>query len=105
MPCVDSANTIVKNICLSKSVEALDKDISAQVNRFAAILHKQDTQDPVIRLAPAFASAQAKWQQFREAECNFRSLSYGSGTGAPAEWSFCKIEHGRLRLDYLKGLL
>jgi uncharacterized protein YecT (DUF1311 family) len=104
MPCVDSATTIEKNICLGREVEALEKDISAQVNRIAASLRKRDAHEPVVRLAPAFASAQAKWQQFREAECSFRSLSFGSGTGAPAEEAFCRIEHGRLRLGYLQGL-
>jgi uncharacterized protein YecT (DUF1311 family) len=92
-----------KNFCLGREVEALDKVISAQVSRIAAVLRKRDADEPVVRLAPAFASSQAKWQQFRDAECSFRNLSYGNGTGAPAEYAFCKIEHGRLRLSHLQG--
>jgi uncharacterized protein YecT (DUF1311 family) len=103
MPCVDAANTIEKNLCLGREVEALDKVISAQVSRIAAVLRKRDADEPVVRLAPAFASSQAKWQQFRDAECSFRSLSFGSGTGATAEFAFCKMEHGRLRLNHLQG--
>lgn len=104
MPCLSSANTIEKNICLSREVQALEKDISAQASRVSALLRKQDSQEPVVRLAPAFASSQAKWQQFQEAECKFRSLSFGSGTGAPAAAAFCMLELGRLRLSYLEGL-
>ncbi|MEH0168661.1 lysozyme inhibitor LprI family protein [Roseateles microcysteis] len=104
MPCLQSANTIEKNICLGREVEALERSISLQVARVSALLRKQDVQEPVVKLAPAFESSQAKWQKFQEAECNFRSLSFGSGTGAPAAAAFCKLELGRSRLSYLEGL-
>ncbi|WP_414858746.1 lysozyme inhibitor LprI family protein [Paucibacter sp. TC2R-5] len=104
MPCVDAANTVEKNLCLGREVEVLDKAISAQVSRVDAVLRKRDADEPVVRLEPAFASSQVKWRQFRDAECSFRSLSFGSGTGATAEHAFCKMEHGRLRLSHLQGL-
>jgi len=104
MPCMNSANTIEKNLCLGRATDALDKEVAAEVSRVTASLRKRDADEPVIRLAPAFEASQAKWQQFREAECKFKSLSFGSGTGAPAAAAFCEIEHGRKRLEYIKGL-
>jgi len=104
MPCVNSANTIERNRCFGAEVESLEKLLLAEVKRVARVLQDRDREDPMLQLAQAFTASQAKWQAFRDAECIFRSRTYGSGTGAPAEGMWCQVELGRTRMEYLKGI-
>lgn len=104
MPCVDSANTRERNQCFAAEVRSLDAMLRAEVTRVERALRKQDQQDPMLQLARTFKWAQAKWTEYREAQCSFRSAVFGAGTGAPAEGMGCMVELGRARLDYLKTL-
>ena len=105
MQCVNSANTIERNICFEAEVESLEKLLRAEVERVERVLRARDAEDPMFQLAQVFMKSQKKWQAFREVECTFRARTYGNGTGAAAEGMWCQIEHGRTRLEYLKGIL
>jgi uncharacterized protein YecT (DUF1311 family) len=104
MPCVNSANTIERNRCFAAEVESLEMLLRIEVKRVEYVLRAQDKEDPMLQLAQAFNASQAKWQAFREAECTFRSRTYGSGTGAPSEGMWCQVEHGRTRLEHLRSI-
>lgn len=104
MPCVDSASTRERNQCFAAEVQSLDALLRAAVTRVERELRKRDQQDPMLQLARTFKRAQAKWTEYREAQCTFRSAAFGAGTGAPAEGMWCEVELGRARLDYLKAL-
>nr|WP_321167605.1 lysozyme inhibitor LprI family protein [uncultured Roseateles sp.] len=103
MVCMNSTTTMEKNKCLDEELKALDRQIGAQVQRITAALRLRDRDEPVIRLAPAFASSQAMWRQYRDSECSFRSLSYAGGTAAPSVYASCAIDFGRERLSDLQG--
>ena len=103
-PCMETANTVEKNLCLGRAVEALDIRLQAEIVRVNADLRKRDQGDPSLRLAPAFSISQANWQSFRKAECDFISRTFSPGTVAPAEGMYCHIEHGRARLAHLQKL-
>jgi len=90
--------------CLAKDVESIDTLLRAEFRRVDRVLRNRDAEAPMIQLAPAFRTSQSNWQGFRDADCTFRSLAFGDGTGAPAEGMWCQIEHGRNRLKYLQGL-
>lgn len=104
MPCVNSANTVERNHCFAAEVESIDKLLRAEVQRVERVLQERDAQAPMLQLSRAFRTSQSKWQSFRDADCTFRSQTYGDGTGAPAEAMWCQIEHGRNRLKYLQGM-
>lgn len=103
-PCVDSASTIERNGCLAAEVQSIDKLLRIEVKRIERLEQKHDEEDPMFQLAPPFMTAQQRWESFREAECTFRRLTYGPGTGAAAEGMLCQIEYGRARLEYLKSI-
>lgn len=104
MPCVSSENTVERNHCFAAEVESLEKLLRVELKRVEGVLRQRDEEDPMFQLAKAFMASQVKWREFREAECTFRSRTYGRGTGAPAEGMWCEIEHGRIRLEYMKGI-
>lgn len=104
MPCVNSENTVERNHCFAAEVESLEKLLRAELKRVEGVLRQPDEEDPMFQLAKAFMASQVKWREFREAECTFRSRTYGRGTGVPAEGMWCEIEHGRIRLEYMKGI-
>jgi uncharacterized protein YecT (DUF1311 family) len=82
----------------------MDKLLAAEYRRVMAQLRKEDTGCSVIRLADAFEKAQAQWTKFRDADCEYRSLGFEGGTGAPAETALCLIEHTRSRRDELQRI-
>lgn len=102
MPCMDAGNTREKNICLDDEVAAIDKLLAAEYRRVIEKLSKEDAERPVIRLAGVFAKAQTAWTKYRDADCEYRSLGFEGGTGAPAEAALCLIEHTRRRLGELQ---
>ncbi|PTT90360.1 hypothetical protein DBR42_06060 [Pelomonas sp. HMWF004] len=104
-PCSNAENTIQLNKCFAAEVTSIDKQIDLEVERVERVLNERDEKDPMFQLAGPFKIAQQKWSVFRASECAFRMLTFTYGTGAPAEEMWCKVEHGRVRLEYLKRLM
>lgn len=104
MPCVNSANTVERNHCFAAEVESIDTLLRVEVRRVEGVLRNRDAEVPMLQLARAFRTSQSKWHSFRDADCTFRSQTYGDGTGAPAEGMWCQIEHGRNRLKHLQDM-
>lgn len=101
-PCINAAaNTIELNRCLAEVLVLRDRQLEAAAARVLEKLRRLDADEPMFQRARAFTAAQSRWQAYRAAECEGRSLQWGAGTGAPAASLSCMIELADQRIEAL----
>jgi uncharacterized protein YecT (DUF1311 family) len=74
----------------------------ASVHELVQALAKMQQGDAELRRV--FATAQAKWSEFREAECKLETFDSRDGTAFESYWLECLTTHARERIKTLQRM-
>lgn len=76
--------------------------VEAEMTKLSQALQQLYGKEPELSLA--FANAQAKWLEFRDAECQLRTYDSGDGTAFQSYWLECITELDQARVEVLQDM-
>lgn len=76
--------------------------VEAEMTRLSQALKQRYGKEPELSLA--FTNAQAKWREFRDAECRLRTFDSRDGTAFQSYWLECLTELDQARVEVLHDM-
>lgn len=76
--------------------------VEAEMTQLSQALKQLYGKEPELLLA--FANAQAKWLEFRDAECQLRTYDSRDGTAFQSYWLECLTELDQARVEVLQDM-
>ncbi len=106
LECSVSASSQVEiGDCLSQVAEAADSALATMLDFAQNSAAELDSITERDMAAPALATAQAAWESYRDAQCEYAGALFGGGSGTGIEIQSCRIELTRARIKALETAL
>lgn len=96
--CADAESQLALNFCLADLANKAEKREANQHLKLKDELSRKSTPD----MLKAFELAEAKWREYRDAECTAAESLYAGGSIAPTVNSECRIRLADQRTSELK---